>query len=261
MAMAPSALRLKKSQKNFGWIDETIALAKELTSKLYAGNDCERFKATIDRLSDIVLRPHFFEEAQEAVEYERSQGRDIYLVTMSPQEMADAVAALLGFDGAIGSQSARAISADTGREYFTGEITFLGVGGYKAQAAQRVAKERGFDLSQSSAYSDCISDLPMLSLVGEGHVINPSPELLEKAQEHGWAAHEWSSVPDIKTRHVSTLRQTVRTRLNEDHTFRRNVKAAGLATVAVAGSYVAGTSVRRSSRQAAPDLPTLGLSA
>ncbi len=42
------------------------------------------------------------------------------------------------------------------------------------------------DLAGSYAYSDSLSDLPMLRAVGHPVVVNPDPPLAEIATEEGW---------------------------------------------------------------------------
>jgi phosphoserine phosphatase len=49
-----------------------------------------------------------------------------------------------------------------------------------------MAAEHGWDLAASYAYTDSVSDLPMLEAVGNPVAINPERELLELAQERGW---------------------------------------------------------------------------
>ncbi len=49
-----------------------------------------------------------------------------------------------------------------------------------------MAEEKGFDLEQSHAYSDSVTDLPLLELVGHPHAVNPEKELKEVAEERGW---------------------------------------------------------------------------
>ena len=62
-----------------------------------------------------------------------------------------------------------------------------------------LAQREGLDLDRCSAYSDSANDLPMLSLVGHPYAVNPDPELLEYAQEHGWP------VLDFRTGRKATL--------------------------------------------------------
>ena len=47
-------------------------------------------------------------------------------------------------------------------------------------------REHGIDLAQSYAYSDSLSDLPMLRAVGHPVAVNPDPALAELAAEEGW---------------------------------------------------------------------------
>ena len=56
----------------------------------------------------------------------------------------------------------------------------------KVEAMEAFAAEHGIDLAESFAYSDSVSDLPMLRAVGHPVVVNPDPPLAELAREEGW---------------------------------------------------------------------------
>ena len=56
----------------------------------------------------------------------------------------------------------------------------------KVAAMRRFADEHQIDLSQSWAYSDSVSDLPMLRLVGNPVAVNPDAELARIAADRGW---------------------------------------------------------------------------
>jgi phosphoserine phosphatase len=47
------------------------------------------------------------------------------------------------------------------------------------------------DLSESSFYTDSISDLPMLMRVGTPVVVNPDPRLARTARKRGWPVERW----------------------------------------------------------------------
>jgi hypothetical protein len=51
---------------------------------------------------------------------------------------------------------------------------------------QAFAAEHGIDLEVSYAYSDSLSDLPMLRAVGHPVAVNPDPSLAEIAGQEGW---------------------------------------------------------------------------
>ena len=118
-----------------------------------------------------------------ALAYEHQDaGRRVYIVTAASRELAETLAHVLSFDGAIGSQFS--VVSDG---YYTGEPTGLFVyGADKARAVRRLAEREGIDLDQSYAYSDSASDLPMLRSVGHPVAVNPDKELLAEAQQQGW---------------------------------------------------------------------------
>jgi HAD superfamily hydrolase (TIGR01490 family) len=117
------------------------------------------------------------------VAYEHQDaGRRVYIVTAAAAELADTLARVLAFDGGIGSQFSEVVDG-----VFTGRPTGLFI--YrteKALAIENLAREEGIDLSQSWAYSDSESDLPMLRVVGHPVAVNPDRELARIAREEGW---------------------------------------------------------------------------
>jgi phosphoserine phosphatase len=108
-------------------------------------------------------------------------GRPIYIVTAASQEIADLLARVLVFDGGIGMRSEVQDGFYTGRP--DGPFTYREG---KAVAIREVAEREGLDLSESFAYSDSESDLPMLRAVGHPVAVNPDAELLRVARSEGW---------------------------------------------------------------------------
>jgi phosphoserine phosphatase len=56
----------------------------------------------------------------------------------------------------------------------------------KAQWIREYAEREGINLSGSYAYSDSISDLPMLSIVGHPVAVCPDFRLKQTALQHDW---------------------------------------------------------------------------
>ncbi|MBW1989096.1 MAG: HAD family hydrolase [Deltaproteobacteria bacterium] len=56
----------------------------------------------------------------------------------------------------------------------------------KAVLARELAQAEGIDLSASYAYGNHQSDIPLLSLVGNPHAVEPTGPLRRHAQRHGW---------------------------------------------------------------------------
>ena len=107
-------------------------------------------------------------------------GRRVWLVTATPQELAEIIADRLGLTGALGTVA----------ETIDGKYTGLLVGDVlhgeaKAHAVQELAAREGLDLAQCSAYSDSINDIPMLSLVGTAVAVNPDSALRAEAARSG----------------------------------------------------------------------------
>ena len=123
------------------------------------------------------LYPEMLREAWE----HQDAGRPIYIVTAASQEMAEALASVLGFDGGIGTRSEIKDGVYTGRP--DGPLTYREG---KAIEMRRVAGEEGIDLAESYAYSDSESDLPMLRAVGHPVAVNPDTELERVARHEGW---------------------------------------------------------------------------
>ena len=69
---------------------------------------------------------------------------------------------------------------------YTGEIEYYAYAEEKARAIRALAEERGYDLEGSFAYSDSITDVHMLEVVGHPHAVNPDRELRKVAIAKGW---------------------------------------------------------------------------
>jgi HAD superfamily hydrolase (TIGR01490 family) len=117
-----------------------------------------------------------------AIAYEHQDaGRPIFICTAASQEMAELMAIVLTFDGAVGSVSEVVDGHYTGRP--GGPFTYREG---KAEAIRDLAAREGIDLERSWAYSDSESDLPMLRAVGHPVAVNPDAELARVAREESW---------------------------------------------------------------------------
>ena len=149
--------------------------------RVCTGWDSEHVGALVDEALTEVIDPLVFDEAVELIETHRAAGRRIYLVSASPQEIVRPLARHLGVDDAIASRAR--IDSD-GR--YTGEIEFYSAGEYKVEAMEAEARIHGLDLAESYAYSDSVTDLPMLEAVGHPVAVNPDRGLLRVALEREW---------------------------------------------------------------------------
>jgi HAD superfamily hydrolase (TIGR01490 family) len=109
-------------------------------------------------------------------------GRPVYIITAAAQDMAEVLARVLTFDGALGSTLSEVEDGVyTGRP--SGAFLY---GEAKAVAIRALAEREGYDLDASYAYSDSVSDTPMLRVVGHPVVVNPDAGLRALAVDGGW---------------------------------------------------------------------------
>lgn len=108
-------------------------------------------------------------------------GHEVYLISATPDFLAEELAAAFGATGGIGSGLEIADGVFTGR--FTSGTMH---GSEKARAAAALMRERGFDPDDCYAYSDSSNDLPLLTAVGTPIAVNPDRALERHARAHGW---------------------------------------------------------------------------
>jgi HAD superfamily hydrolase (TIGR01490 family) len=141
-----------------------------------------------DNLETIIV-PHLYDEAQALVDSHHAAGRDVIVVSASGHEVVDPIGALLGADTVIATQM---VVAD-GR--YTGEVAFYAFGAAKAAKIRELAAMRGYALAGSYAYSDSITDLPMLEVVGHPTAVNPDRSLRRAAAQRGWPIRVFTTSP------------------------------------------------------------------
>jgi len=149
--------------------------------KLTKGWDRATIREIVDEALERVVDPIIYSEAVDLIEQHRAAGRFVVIVSASPEEIVVPLARYLSVDATIAS---RAEVDEAGR--YTGEMAFYAYGPFKADAIHELAEERGLDLEGSYAYSDSISDLPMLEAVGNPVVVNPDRLLANLARARGW---------------------------------------------------------------------------
>ena len=113
--------------------------------------------------------------------------------------MVRPIAKMLGADEVLASCAA--VDEDG---CFTGEVTHFNQAQGKADACEALAAARGWDLTQCYAYSDSVSDAPLLRLVGHPFAVNPDRALREMAENEGWPILTFMSTVRVLPRRVPT---------------------------------------------------------
>jgi HAD superfamily hydrolase (TIGR01490 family) len=158
---------------------EVLRVARELISGVSA--------KSVDRMGPEVMAailPRVFPQMLDEVYAHQDAGRATFIVSAAGNGVVQSLAQVLGMDGGIGTRyEVDAEGNFTGR--FEGPFVY---GPGKVEAMEAFAAEHEIDLGASYAYSDSLSDLPMLRAVGHPVVVNPDPPLAEIAREEGWQA-------------------------------------------------------------------------
>ncbi len=134
-----------------------------------------------------VLRPLVYAEPLRLVEQHRRRGERVYVVSATLQEIVEAIAEELDFDGALGTTC----EVRDGR--YTGRPLRALHAAAKGEVLREFASREGLDLAECTAYSDSHTDLPFLEAVGHPVVVNPDRELRRVAIRRGWPVLEFSS--------------------------------------------------------------------
>ncbi|REK19711.1 MAG: HAD-IB family hydrolase, partial [Actinobacteria bacterium] len=120
-------------------------------------------------------------ESKKLLKMHKEAGRDTWIVSASPTVVVEPLAVSLGMTGGLGTRG------EVVDGHYTGKLDgpfMYGTG--KAVAIEKIASDRGYDLERCYAYSDSISDLPMMELVGHPVAVNPDGALDRIAHERGW---------------------------------------------------------------------------
>jgi HAD superfamily hydrolase (TIGR01490 family) len=164
-----------------GTTDERTAEVLRVARELIAGVPVR----TVERLNPEVMAailPRIYPQMLEEVYSHQDAGRATFIVSAAGNGVVEPLAGVLGMDGGIGTRyEVDGDGAFTGR--FDGPFVY---GRGKVEAMEAFAAEHGIGLEQSYAYSDSLSDLPMLRAVGHPVAVNPDPALAEIAGEEGW---------------------------------------------------------------------------
>lgn len=170
----------------FGADEDDLERARNEMLDLVSGWHKAEIEAIVAQTLDEVIEPLVFAEALFLIDEHRRAGREVYVVSASPEEFVAPIAKLVGIDNVIATK----IRTD-GLGRYVPELERYAMGPGKAQAMEEVAAADGIDLGGSFAYTDSYTDMPMLEIVGNPVPVNPEKELKEAAEERGWPILEF----------------------------------------------------------------------
>jgi len=159
--------------------DQTERMRQYLSS-LVTGWPVEQVREIVGEALHENIDPVVYAEAVELIRSHQAAGIDVIIVSASGSEVVEPIARLLGVDQVIATR----LVEEAGK--YTGEIEYYAYGPEKAHAVEKLAAEHNYDLGASWAYSDSITDVPLLEAVGHPYAVNPDRALRRIAIERDW---------------------------------------------------------------------------
>jgi len=167
---------------------------RQFLSALCAGWDVQTVRGIVADTLHHIVDPLVYDEAVSLIEEHHLAGRDVIIVSASGTEVVEPIGEMLGADGVVATR----MEIEDGK--YTGEIGFYAYAENKASAIGELADRHGYDLSRSFAYSDSITDIHMLEIVGNPYAVNPDRELRKQATARGWPVLVFSKPVALRSR-------------------------------------------------------------
>jgi HAD superfamily hydrolase (TIGR01490 family) len=178
----------------FGASPAKLAKLRDSVLRLTRGWEQSEISAIVRITLAEVVEPIVFDEALELIRAHQAAGRKVFIVSASPEEIVAPLAQYLGVDEALATRA----ELEDGR--YTGRTEVYCYGPGKVELIERAAARDGIDLARSYAYSDSVSDLPMLEAVGHPVVVNPDRDLLRAARRQDWEVVRFSNRVPLRER-------------------------------------------------------------
>jgi HAD superfamily hydrolase (TIGR01490 family) len=147
----------------------------------YRGESEDRLRYLADELFENAIRPSIFPGAYELIDKSRRLGLRQVLVTGALDITVRPLAKHLEIDDYVTNRLEFVDGYATGRL-----LPPVMAAATKASWIRIYAEKEGLNLSDCYSYSDSMSDLPMLSVVGHPTAVNPDLRLRNTALQHDW---------------------------------------------------------------------------
>jgi HAD superfamily hydrolase (TIGR01490 family) len=148
----------------------------------YKGESQDRLRYFSEELFEDVLKPAIFPGTRELIAQSKKIGQRQIVISGALDFTIELLCKYLEIDEFVSNR------LEFVNGYATGRILPpVMASATKAKWMREYAEREDINLSESYAYSDSISDLPMLSIVGHPVAVNPDFRLKQTARQHDWA--------------------------------------------------------------------------
>jgi HAD superfamily hydrolase (TIGR01490 family) len=167
---------------------------RSYVTAMCTGWDVEQVKSIVGETLHEIVDPLVFAEAANLIADHKVCGRDVVVVSASGEEIVAPIARALGATHAMATR----MVVEDGK--YTGEVAFYCYGEGKLQAIRELAAREGYLLEHCYAYSDSVTDLPMLDAVGHPTAVNPDRGLRREAAARDWPVLTFSKPVPLRDR-------------------------------------------------------------
>jgi HAD superfamily hydrolase (TIGR01490 family) len=159
--------------------------AKDAMLAMTKGWNRTQVEEVVRQALETVVDPYLYQEALDLIALHRALGRRVFIVSSAPEEVVRPLAERIGVEDVLATRA----EIRDGR--YTGGLEFYCYREHKAEAMRRLGEQEGIDLTKSFAYSDSVTDRPMLEVVGNPVAVNPDRDLRRLAQQRGWKIRDF----------------------------------------------------------------------
>jgi HAD superfamily hydrolase (TIGR01490 family) len=184
----------------FGADEDQLERARDQMLQLTAGWHRAEIEQLVEETLHEVAEPLVYAEALTLIDEHKREGRRVFLVSASPEQIVRPIGRHIGVTEIIATR----IKTDAAG-FFLPELEFYAMGPGKVEAMAALAEREDLELGSSFAYSDSATDLPMLEMVGHPVAVNPEKDLRRMAEERDWPIMEFQRPVSLQ----SPLRENV----------------------------------------------------
>jgi HAD superfamily hydrolase (TIGR01490 family) len=179
----------------FGADEDQLERARDQLLMLTSGWHRAEIEQLVEQTIDEVADPIVYAEALFLIDQHKREGRRVIIVSASPEQIVRPLGRHIGVTDFIATR----VKTDAAG-FFLPELELYAMGDGKVEAINEVAVRDGINLEDSYAYSDSVTDLPMMEMVGNPVAVNPDKELRKVAEERDWPILEFERQVSLRTR-------------------------------------------------------------